>query len=114
VSHYATHPDLQSFEASRAMFHALIEQPADPVDAGHPTHTELEQLLTTRARELMRQPLQAYLDLRAQREQRLGALPSAGGEVMAVVQIGEQAGLGGFPAEGPAGDEVGRREVQRD
>ena len=33
---------------------------------------------------------------------------------MAVVQIGEQAGLSGFPAEGLAGDEVGRREVQRD
>ena len=33
---------------------------------------------------------------------------------MAVVQIGEQAGLGGFPAEGPAGDEVGRRVALRD
>ena len=33
---------------------------------------------------------------------------------MAVVQIGHQAGLSGFPAEGLAGDEVGRREVQRD
>src|ERR1700735_4638774 len=40
---------------------------------------------------------------------RSGALPSAGGEVVAVVQIGEQAGLSGFPAEGPAGDEAGRR-----
>src|SRR5882757_548156 len=43
-----------------------------------------------------------------------GSLPSAGGEVMAVVQIGEQAGLSGLPAEGPAGDEVGRRVVLRD
>ena len=33
---------------------------------------------------------------------------------MAVVQIGEQAGLGGFPAEGLAGDEVGRRVALRD
>src|ERR1700692_3162560 len=39
---------------------------------------------------------------------------SASREVMAVVQIGEQPGLSGFPAEGLAGDEVGRREVQRD
>src|ERR1700691_110543 len=45
---------------------------------------------------------------------RSGSLPSAGGEVVAVVQIGEQAGLGGFPAEGPAGDEVGRRVTLRD
>src|ERR1700677_2855263 len=43
-----------------------------------------------------------------------GSLPSAAGEVVAVVQIGEQAGLGGFPAEGPAGDEVGRRVALRD
>ena len=33
---------------------------------------------------------------------------------MAVVQIGEQAGLSGFPAEGPAGDEAGRRVALRD
>jgi hypothetical protein len=32
-------------------------------------------------------------------------------KVMAVVQIGEQAGLNGFPAEGLARAEVGRREV---
>src|SRR6202034_1657253 len=43
-----------------------------------------------------------------------GSLPSAGGEVVAVVQIGEQAGLSGFPAEGPAGDEAGRRVALRD
>src|ERR1022692_1220663 len=43
-----------------------------------------------------------------------GSLPSARGEVVAVVQIGEQAGLSGFPAEGPAGDEVGRRVALRD
>src|SRR5476649_1705666 len=39
---------------------------------------------------------------------------SAGREVMTIVQIGEQPGLNGFPAEGLAGDEVGRGEVQRD
>src|ERR1700687_855139 len=40
--------------------------------------------------------------------------PSAGGEVIAVVQIGEQFGLSGLPAQGLARDEVGRREVHRD
>src|ERR1019366_1237040 len=43
-----------------------------------------------------------------------GPCPSARGEVVAVVQVGEQAGLGGFPAEGPAGGEVGRRVALRD
>jgi len=33
---------------------------------------------------------------------------------VAVVQTVEQAGLGGFPAEGLAGDEVGRRVALRD
>src|ERR1700735_3282931 len=42
-----------------------------------------------------------------------GSLPSAGGEVVAVVQIGEQARLSGFPTEGPAGDEDGRRAALR-
>src|ERR1700722_76913 len=40
--------------------------------------------------------------------------PSAGGEVMTVVQIGHQCGLSGFPAQGLAGDEVGGRVVLRD
>src|SRR4051812_37464102 len=44
----------------------------------------------------------------------IGFLSSAGGEVVAVVQTVEQAGLGGFPAEGLAGDEVGRRVALRD
>ena len=33
---------------------------------------------------------------------------------MAIVEVLEQAGLSRLPAEGLAGDEVGRREVQRD
>src|ERR1700683_3083293 len=38
---------------------------------------------------------------------------TTGGEVVAVPQIDEQARLGGFPAEGLAGDEVGRRVALR-
>src|SRR5471032_260712 len=48
---------------------------------------------------------------------RLGFLPqlnSEGREVVAVVEVLQQAGLSRLPAEGLAGDEVGRREVQRD
>src|ERR1700738_4294591 len=45
----------------------------------------------------------------------VGALrPSAGGEVLTVVQIGEQTGLRGFPAQDLAGNEAGRWEGPRD
>src|SRR6185369_2303454 len=40
--------------------------------------------------------------------------PSAGGEVVTVVQVGHQCGLSGFPTQGLAGDEVGGRVVLRD
>src|ERR1700755_380179 len=39
--------------------------------------------------------------------------PSAGGEVVTVVQIGHQCGLSRFPTQGLAGDEVGGRVVLR-
>jgi hypothetical protein len=71
VSQYATRVDVGVFEASRAMFETLVKQLADPDGVLHTTHAELEELLTTRSRELMRQLLQDHLDLRAQREQRL-------------------------------------------
>src|SRR3954471_5475937 len=47
-------------------------------------------------------------------EPRACRVPSAGGGVMAVVQVGEQAGLSRLPAEGLTGDEIGRRVVLRD
>jgi len=70
--------DVEAFVASRAMFEALVEQLADPDGVFQATHAELEELLTTRARELMRQLLQDHLDLRAQREQRLPDVTDAG------------------------------------
>src|SRR6202158_4743151 len=40
--------------------------------------------------------------------------PSAGGEVVTVIQVGHQCGLSRFPTQGLAGDEVGGRVVLRD
>src|SRR5688500_6343803 len=60
-------------------------------------------------------PQPARRDLQASRCSRLrDCSPSAGGEIMAIVQIGKQAGLRGFPAEGLTRDEVGRRVALRD
>src|SRR5471032_2875798 len=44
----------------------------------------------------------------------LSQLNSDGREVVAVVEVLEKAGLSRFPTEGLAGDNVGRREIQRD
>lgn len=45
------------------MFATLVEQLADSDGVFHATQAELEELLTTRAWELMRQLLQDHLDL---------------------------------------------------
>lgn len=75
MPHYA-HADIEAFETSRAMFQTLVQQLADP-NGDLLTHAELEQQLTTRSRELIRQLLQDHLDLRAQREQRLQEVTDA-------------------------------------
>lgn len=89
MSEYATGTDVGVFAASRAMFESLVGQLADP-DGGvlHATHTELEELLTTRSRELMRQLMQDQLDLRAQREQRLPEVNDAEQVVRGSVETG--------------------------
>lgn len=43
-----------------------------------------------------------------------GFLPSGGGKVVAVAQVFEQGGVGGFPAEGPPRDEAGGRVAPRE
>jgi hypothetical protein len=70
VSQYATRADVEAFEASRVLFEALVGELAGS-DCARATHAELEEVLTTRSRELFRQLMQDHLDLRAQREQRL-------------------------------------------
>lgn len=67
MSQYAT-PAHEAFESSHTVFAALIEDLTGPGHS-HDTHAELEHLLTQQSRELTRQLLQDYLDLRAAREQ---------------------------------------------
>ena len=70
MAEYARPVDTAGFEVSHALFEALVGELAGPDCAGA-THAELEDVLTARSRELMRQLMQDHLDLRAQREQRL-------------------------------------------
>lgn len=76
MSEYVTCADVDVFEASRALFESVVGELAGP-DCALVSHAELEELLTTRARELMRQLFQDHLDLRAQREQRLREVTDA-------------------------------------
>jgi Uncharacterised protein family (UPF0236) len=84
---------MEAFEASRAIFEALVGQLADPDGVLDASHAELEELLTTRSRELMRQLLQDHLDLRAQREQRLHEVTDAERVVHGSVETGHTRAL---------------------
>jgi hypothetical protein len=57
------------FERSRAVFDAVAAELADP-ECAQVTHAELEERLTERSRELMRQLFQDHVDVRAVREER--------------------------------------------
>ncbi len=76
MSQYAMCADVEAFEASRVLFEAVVGELAGS-DCVRATHGELEDVLTARSRELMRQLLQDHLDLRAQREQRLPEVTDA-------------------------------------
>ena len=69
MSDYAKHTAVEVFESSRTMFEALVGELTGP-DCARSTHAELEEQLTERSRQLMRQLLQDHLDLRAIGEQR--------------------------------------------
>lgn len=86
MSQYAT-PTHEAFESSHTVFVALIEDLTGP-QRGHDTHAELEHLLTQRSRELTRQLLQDYLDLRAAREQRHTGITGADGIARTRVEHG--------------------------
>jgi hypothetical protein len=92
VSEYATFADVEAFEASRVLFEVVVGELAGR-DCVRATHAELEELLTTRARELMKQLLQDHLDLRAQREQRLPEVTAAGQVAHGAVETGHTRGL---------------------
>ncbi len=72
---YGTAAPADPFARSRIGFESLVEDLASG-RAGEMTHDQLEELVSTRGRELERQLLQDHLDLRALREEQ--ALPAKG------------------------------------
>jgi hypothetical protein len=74
------------------LFDALVGELTGPDCAGA-THAELEDVLTARSRELMRQLLQDHLDLRARREQRLPEVTDAEGVARGSVETGHARAL---------------------
>jgi hypothetical protein len=72
---YGTSAPADPFARSRICFESLAEDLAGG-RAGEMTHDQLEELVSTRGRELERQLLQDHLDLRALREEQ--ALPAKG------------------------------------
>lgn len=69
MERYDTPSSADLFAASANFFDALVTQLRDPA-TGRLAHHELEELLDTRGRLLMRQLLQDHLDLRALREEK--------------------------------------------
>jgi hypothetical protein len=70
----------------------MVAELAGP-DRATETHAELEQWLTQRSQELMRQLLQDYLELRAASERRTGPVTGTDGVARARVEHGHQRGL---------------------
>ncbi|MCC2280077.1 hypothetical protein LKL35_32325 [Streptomyces sp. ET3-23] len=68
MERYDTPPSADLFAASTNFFESLVTELRDPA-TGRLAHHELEELLDTRGRLLMRQLLQDHLDLRALREE---------------------------------------------
>jgi hypothetical protein len=75
------------------MFEALVGDLTGSEAVTRACHAELEELLTTRGRELMRQLFQDHLDLRARREQRLPEVTDAEQVVRGSVESGHARAL---------------------
>ena len=74
-----------SFAASRALFTELLEFTGGQGAAGL-DHAALEEQLSARGRELLRQLYQDHLDLRAERERRLSGVTDADGVAHRIVE----------------------------
>src|SRR5688572_1300100 len=78
-----------AFSASRERF-AQVLSFLDGEQAGALSHGELEEQLADRGRELLRQLYQDHLDLRSERETRLGQVVDADGVPRRSVEAGHQ------------------------
>ncbi|WP_125611929.1 ISKra4 family transposase [Specibacter cremeus] len=79
----------EAFIASQTQFTALVDFAAGDTAAAM-DHADLEEQLSSRGRELLRQLYQDHLDLRARRERRLTALTDAAGVTHHRVEAGHQ------------------------
>lgn len=83
---------IERFTASQTRFAELVDfaagQPAAGLD-----HAALEEQLTSRGRELLRQLYQDHLDLRAQRERRLAEVADSAGLTHRIVEAGHERAL---------------------
>lgn len=75
----------ETFTASQALFTGLLDFAAGEPAAGL-DHAALEEQLTSRGRELLRQLYQDHLDLRAQRERRLASVCDSAGHAHRIVE----------------------------
>lgn len=73
----ASSPDASAFGGSRACFEDVVGW-LEGTEAGSLSHSELEDDLDRRGRELLRRLLQDHLDLRAQREHRVEVVDADG------------------------------------
>ncbi len=81
-----------SFERSDVVYGRLVGFLADDTSAAL-THGELEARLSVDARELVRQLFQDHLDLRAEREERIGAVTDAEANSYGALEAGHARGL---------------------
>lgn len=80
------------FAASRQSFDALVADLESTRTARY-SHDALEDLITGRGRELLRQLLQDHLDLRADREETALAAAREAGRLPAGLAVGSNAGI---------------------
>jgi hypothetical protein len=80
------------FSCSSGLFESVVSFLGSDEAAGL-EHGELEERLEERSREVFRQLYQEHLDLRAEREQRLGGVVDSAGVARASVECGHSRGL---------------------
>lgn len=89
---HVQHWSSPTFAGSRDRFERIVGW-LEGADAGQLAHGELEERLEMEGRELLRQMYQDHLDLRAQREPRMGPVVGADGVARGSVEADHERGL---------------------
>ena len=98
MSEYAQHAAAEPFARSCGMFASVVVE-LGSAETASCAHGELEDLLTTRSRELMRTLMQDHLDLRAAREERREEVTGTDGIARTRMEKGHQRKLAGVFGE---------------